>query len=89
MSPQLDKKMLSRGRDNELTLHGHYLFTHWFISLHRYKTTSKQRKLICDYIETRADEFLSKYPSDPNDGDGVFDASCKMIMDAISNVLKK
>jgi hypothetical protein len=45
--------------------------------------------MICEYIETHSDEFLSKYPSDPNDGDGIFDASCKMIMDAVSNVLKK
>jgi hypothetical protein len=81
--------MLARGRENELTLHGHYLFTEWFISFHKYKTTSKQRKLICEYIETRADEFLSKYPSDPNDYDGIFSASCKMLMDAVPNALKR
>lgn len=75
--------MLSRGEDNELTLHGHYLFTQWFISLLRYKTTAKQRKLICEYIEDHADELLSRHPSQPEDEEGISNASHRMIRDAI------
>lgn len=77
--------MLTRGEDNQLTLHGHYLFTHWFISLHRYKTTKKRRDMICDYIETHADELLAKYPSSSDDDKQViYDASGDMIDDALS-----
>jgi len=79
--------MLSRGEENELTLHGQYLFTKWFISLHRYNATSKQRKLICNYIENHAEELLSKYPSDPCDYESISTASYNMIVEAIASTL--
>jgi hypothetical protein len=70
--------MLARGEDNELTLHGQYVFTEWFVSLHKYNLSKKQHKKICDYIESHAEEFLAKYPSDE-----IYDAAHKMIEDAL------
>lgn len=73
--------MLARGEDNELTLHGHYLFTRWFVSLH---TSEDYHRRVCNYIESHADKLLAKYPSKIDDENGViFDASSSMISDAV------
>ena len=73
--------MLARGDDNELTLHGHYLFTRWFVSLH---TPEKYHRRVCNYIERHADELLAKYPSKIDDeNDVIFEASSSMISDAV------
>jgi hypothetical protein len=41
--------------------------------------------MICDYIETHADELLAKYPSSSDDDKQViYDASGDMIDDALS-----
>lgn len=73
--------MLARGEDNQLTLHGSYLFTKWFISIF---TSEKYHRQVCDYIESHANELLEKYPSRPDDEDDVIiEASKCMIRDAV------
>ena len=73
--------MLARGEDNELTLHGHYLFTRWFVSIF---TSEKYHRRVCNYIESHAEELLAKYPSKIDDeNDVIFEASKSMIRDAV------